>query len=573
MEYGICAVTHRTIVARNVAVAGTLKLELGSTIVAVVSSLLAPPSPVDADARALGIIAQGPVNSGTDNVYGFAETRPSAVALIDARSGEVLTYGGLGARANAIANALLAAGAQAGDVLASIQRNSFAQWELVTAAFQIGLRVVPIASTSTREEFEWILQDCAPSIVVVDAPIVPHVEGVLPVTVATRIVVGGVQPGWVAFDQMRLSADIGSPRARQAGIFMHYTAGTTGRPKAVHRAMAHTPPELVAHRIAETYTRTFHLPTDGVALLCSPAHHAAPGNFVWAMLNVGYTVVILDRFDAKAVLSAIRTHGITTLSLVPTHVYRLLQALDQGRGGNCELLSLRTILVAGAAFPAHIKAHALARLGPIVWELYAATEAFICAISPEDALTHPGSVGKPKHVRILNDKGSRVRRGEIGTVWFRLSSATRFHYTSQSATAARVRYATCGDLGFLDVDGFLHLTDRRVDIITSGGINISPREVEDVLSDMPATVEAIVLGVPDEEWGRRVVAVVELYPKSDIDTAESALRATCMDRLSSAKHPRQYIFVDELPRSAIGKPDRQKAVEVALNQPSLASRT
>lgn len=530
------------------------------------SSLLAPPSPVDADERALGYTAQSPDNSGPANVYRHAESRPSSVALIDARSGDVLTYGGLCARANAIANALLAAGARVGDVVASVQQNSFAQWELFTAALQIGLRIVPIARTSTAEELSWILHDCDPSIVVADAPMAPLVDRSLPGKVRTRVLVGGARPGWLSFNEMRMSTDVQSPRSRQAGVFMHYTAGTTGRPKPVYRALTEAPAEVVAHLIGANYACTFNLPTDGVALLCSPAHHAAPGNFVWAMLNLGYAVVVLDRFDANAVLSAIRTYAVTTLSLVPTHIYRLLQALAPSTEETSELASLRTILVAGAAFSAPLKTQAMARFGPIVWELYAATEGFVCAISPQDAATHRGSVGKPKRVRILSDNGFRVPKGEIGTVWFRLSPATQFQYSAQPVSSARATYATCGDLGFLDADGYLHLTDRRVDIITTGGINVSPREVEDVLADALVIGEAVVVGVPDEEWGRRVVAVVQLDPGVNMDATERRLRTACEHRLSSPKRPRQYVFVEELPRSAVGKPDRHRAIQMALGR-------
>jgi long-chain acyl-CoA synthetase len=340
---------------------------------------------------------------------------------------------------------------------------------------------------------------------------------------------------------------------------MLYTSGTTGRPKGVTRD-SHLP---VFPQHAGTFAN--YDPARDVALCCGPAYHAAPLLFDirWPLAS-GVPIVMLPGWDARAVLRAIECHRVTHLHLVPA-MFGWLLDLPADERAAFDLSSLRVIVHGAAPCPIPVKRAMIDWLGPILLEYYGASETGTgIQIDSTDWLAHPGSVGRrptPDGVVIRNDDGRDLPDGETGRIWIRIDPATRFSYfNAPDKTAGQYDgdYATLGDVGHYDADGYLFLTGRTAECIISGGVNIYPREVDEALLDHPAVADACVVGVPSREWGEEVKAVVQLRP----DTPPSAelaceLIAHARARIAAFKCPRSVDFVAGLPRSPAGKIARQ----------------
>jgi long-chain acyl-CoA synthetase len=297
------------------------------------------------------------------------------------------------------------------------------------------------------------------------------------------------------------------------------------------------------------------VPGPGVHLVCSPLYHAAPCHFSLQALHLGHAIVIHRKFDAEAVLADIERYQVTSTQMVPTHLHRMLR-LPADVKDKHDLRSIQVMLVAGAPFPPEEKRAAIDWLGLVVWEYLAATEGMVCRVSPAEALAHPGTVGRPEAVMLLDEDGNQVPAGEAGTIYF--PSQVPFEYLNDPAkTGAAVRadgWATVGDIGRLDEDGYLYLLDRRVDLIISGGVNIYPAEIEQRLITHPAVADVAVVGVPHPDWGHQPVAIVQLEDgwAGGPDLA-ARLDAHCRDGLASLKCPARYEFRESLPRTASGK--------------------
>ncbi|GAA3128124.1 acyl-CoA synthetase [Planomonospora alba] len=479
--------------------------------------------------------------SALPGFYRIAQADPGRRAVIDT-DGAVTTYGELLARVNQVAHGLRARGLGRGDVVAGVLPNGIDQVVMLMATGQVGMYYVPINWHLTGSEIDYILADSEAAVTVT-----PRTGG------AAALADG--QPET-------------EPADRTAGSVMWYTSGTTGFPKGVQRPLSDAEPEQTVALYTWFLGEVCDLePGDAVHLVTSPMYHSSPCAHTMFALHLGHTLVIAPRFEPVTVLELIERYRVTNAMMVPTMFHRMLR-LPPGVREKYDVSSLRQVIHTGAACPVAVKKQIMEWWGPVLYEYYGSTESTIAfAVKPHDWLAHPGTVGRPAptfEARILGEDGEELPPGEPGLIHVR-SATNRFEYRKDPAkTAASMRddwYAP-GDIGFMDAEGFLYLCDRRTDLIVSGGVNIYPAEVEAALLEHPAVADAAVIGVPDEEWGHRVVALVQPMPGSRPGTEE--LLEHLGPRLARFKHPRVIEFRDELPRTPTGKLSRSRVREEYL---------
>jgi acyl-CoA synthetase (AMP-forming)/AMP-acid ligase II len=479
-----------------------------------------------------------------------AASRPDAPALIMAASGETTSWGELRRRAAATANMLHDLGLRAGDPVAFCIENRPEFAVLVWACHDAGYRYTPVSTRLMPDEVAYIVGDCGASVFL-------HSERT---AAASEFVAGLDGIGHVIdiddHDSLRHLDDEDPRYERAEGIGMLYSSGTTGKPKGVWRPAPDEPVEELgpADRAA---AEAFGITSDSVYLSPAPLYHSAPITFLIQMGRIGAATVIMERFDPAEALAAIERYGVTHSQWVPTMFVRMLRLPDEERTRHD--LSSHVFAIHGAGpCPIAVKEAMLDWWGPIIHEYYAGTEgAGMCRIGPEEWLTHKGSVGRSARgpVLIVDDDGNELPTGEVGQIWFANSSDFRYHGDeTKTAEARRGAGGTFGDIGYLDDDGYLYLTDRKSFTINAGGVNIYPQEIEDVLLAHPAVHDVAVFGLPNDEYGEEVKAVVEPDPAviADDDLAAELL-AHCRTKLAGYKIPRSIHFERELPREPTGK--------------------
>jgi long-chain acyl-CoA synthetase len=492
--------------------------------------------------------------------YRLAADDPDRMAVISP-DGAAVTFGQLGERVNQLSRAFSRQGLAPGDVVAAIVGNGPEYLELLLAAGQAGVIVVPVNWHLGASELLYIVADSGAKLVVADASQARELPAAeLP---PDRYVIGGAVPGWRPYPDLGAAEPSAPPADRRGGGMMLYTSGTTGQPKGVRRTIPDVSPETAAGMLAGIPAGYGITSPGGVHLVCSPLYHAAPGGHALGFLHAGHTIVIQARFEPEAVLAAIERYQVTTVHLVPTHFHRLLRLPGAVRS-RYDLSSLQAVIHAGAPCPVPIKQQMLDWLGPIVWEYLGSTEGSVSRVSPQEWLARPGTVGRPLPgltVRILDAHGAEMPPGEPGTIYFgypgRAPEFEYHHDPEKTGASRRGNLVTAGDYGHFDADGYLFLLDRRTDLIISGGVNIYPAEIEQHLITHPAVLDVAVIGVPDPEWGQRVVAVIQPVPGAGGDELAAELIEHCRRELASFKCPRQVEFVSDFPRTETGKVQRR----------------
>jgi long-chain acyl-CoA synthetase len=480
----------------------------------------------------------------------WAGTHPDRSAIVSGLGNR--TYSQLNGRANQLVRALRRRGVGRGDAVAIMCRNRPEFAEVYGAALRAGWRLTPVNFHLTGGEAAYIVADCGAKAFVADADLGPRVAGVARPLV--RLAVGlsaAAVDGWESYEGALAAEDPTDIDDPSPGYAMLYTSGTTGRPKGVYR----DPPELVIADVS-AYSRQ----SDCVHLCTGPMYHAAPlAISLHNPLSAGATVVAMDGWDAEETLRLIEAHGVTHSHMVATMFHRLLSLPAETRSGY-DLSSLRWVVHGAAPCPVHVKHAVMEWWGPIVHEYYAATEGVGTVVDAVTWLTKPGTVGKvvpDDHIVIGDEDGNALASDEIGLVWLKAPPTGRFIYLGDEAktsTSYRDDYFTLGDVGYVDEDGYLFLTDRSTNLIISGGVNIYPAEVDAVLLDHPAVGDVATIGVPNEEWGEEVRAVVEVRAGVvPSETLANELVTWCRERLAAFKCPRSVDFVDELPRQDNGK--------------------
>ena len=474
----------------------------------------------------------------------FAAQKPDAPAIV-CPSGD-RTWGELEAHANQLVRALRRAGLQAGDPVALLCTNRAEYAEVWAACVRAGFRQTNVNWHLTPDEAAYIVADCGAKAFIVDAaaadarPPAPGAD--------LRLAVGGRLPGFDDYEAALAVEDPSPIDDPTLGTAMLYTSGTTGYPKGV--AKAPDPDNYVVGLLAYAYR-------EGDVHLCTgPLYHAAPWTIsLVTPLSCGVPVVLMERWDPVECLRLIEQHRVTHTHMVPTMFHRLLRLPPDVRD-RYDVTSLKGVVHGAAPCPVDLKRELIEWLGPVVYEYYSATEGYGTTVDSHTWLRKPGTVGpaNPEHLYVGDEDGARLPPGTEGLVWIRAAGPARFRYFNDDAKTSSVYrgdYFTLGDVGRVDDDGFLFLTDRSANLIISGGVNIYPAEVDAVLLAHPAVADVATIGVPDEEWGESVLAVVERQP--GVDVAPHELIAFCRERLASFKCPRAVDFVDHLPRDENGK--------------------
>ena len=488
-----------------------------------------------------------------------AAKQPDEAAAVLATSGEVLTYTRLDQRSVRLANLLAGWGLGRGDHVAWLLPNDLRVFELAWAAQRSGLYYTPISAKSTTDEAAHIVRDSGARVLFVTASARRLADAVAETVPTVRVVQvdGDAQAGY----EHLLAGKPPAPTFTECeGQDMLYSSGTTGRPKGVvfplpdaERAPAPTP-------ATELRRRLFRLDARSVFLVASPLHHAAPLRFALAVQRFGGTVVVMERFDAERFVSVVEEHRVTHTFLVPTMFSRLLRLPREVRARH-DLSSLEVVVHAAAPCPIAVKERMIEWVGPKLHEYYAGTEGNgYCQLTSEEWLEHRGSVGRcvSGAVHVLDDDGHELPPGEVGTIYFEGGSPFEYHgdpvKTAESRDPLGRGWTTLGDVGRLDEDGYLYLTDRRDDVVISGGVNIYPQEVEDVLAAHPAVEDVAVIGVADEDLGEIVKAIVVPVAGAAAEGGlEAELIEHCAARLARFKCPRSVELRPHLPRDEAGK--------------------
>ncbi len=497
-----------------------------------------------------------------ENFWSLAAASPDKTAIFDNdehphSNTEVL------ATVNRLSHGLRSLGLSRGTSIAAMLPNSPEALEVYLAMQQIGLYLTPINYHLVGPEIAYILPDCEAQAFIVHARYADVVRHAIEATgfPQDRVFTVGQIDGFNSISDLTSGQPATPPDDRSLGMIMNYTSGTTGRPKGVRRPLPTTEPDETDLGGALTGYKVSRDETDNVHLLACPWYHTAPMVMVAPSLHRGHSVVTMDRFDPERTLQLIDRYKVTITHLVPTQFVRLL-ALPDDVKQRYDISSLRHVIHGAAPCSPEVKRRMIEWFGPVLDEYYASTEGVGGTIIFSDEwLRKPGSVGKPRStttIVVMDEDGNILPAGQVGTIYSTTMGREPFEYfkdPEKTAKSRRGNFRTVGDVGYLDDDGYLFLSDRKSDMIISGGVNIYPAEIESVMITHPRIADVAVFGVPNTEWGEEVKAVVELLPGSptDPDTMRADIFAFLSGRIARYKLPKTIDFVDALPRDPNGK--------------------
>lgn len=488
-----------------------------------------------------------------------ASATPEKPALVMSDTGERVTFAELNARSIRLARLFRERRIEAGSHIAVMMENNPRYHEVCWAAQRAGLHYTPINWHLTESEAAYILGDCDAEAFIVSHALAPLAASLLKhiPPARLRLMVGGTQGGFEDYEGAASRQSTQPLPDESDGSYMFYSSGTTGRPKGIKRLLDNSPfgtPTGLQILMRGLYG----FDPDTVYLCPAPLYHAAPLAWSMAVQGLGGTAVVMPQFDALEALRTIETCRVTHAQFVPTMFIRMLR-LSETERRRFDISSLKVAVHAAAPCPIEIKAQMIEWWGPIIFEYYSGSEgAGFTAISSKEWLQHKGSVGRPMTgaIHIVNERGEEVPAGETGLIYF--EGAQKFEYHKDRKKTADVfnemGWSTLGDIGHLDCDGYLYLTDRKSNMIISGGVNIYPQEAENVLASHPAIQDVAVIGIPNAEFGEEVKAVVELIDRSAAsEQLAQEIIAHARERLAAYKCPRSVDFVDQLPRQPNGK--------------------
>jgi fatty-acyl-CoA synthase len=488
---------------------------------------------------------------------------PDKPAVVKAGTDDTITYRQLEERSTRLARYLSDAGLRRGDHVALLTDNDPKAFEVYWAALRSGLYITAVNRHLSIGEISYIVNDCEAKALVVSAGVGEVAEKIVPDTpaVTVRLAYNGPVQHYEDYADVLASTSAAPLEPQLRGADMLYSSGTTGRPKGIK-------PDLPNYRIDEpgdvmvaASGPLYGFGRDTVYLSPAPIYHAAPLRICGVVHALGGTVILMDKFNPEAALDAIERYRVTHSQWVPTMFVRMLK-LDEATRASYDLSSHRVAIHAAAPCPPEVKRAMIDWWGPILYEYYASTEANgFAVITSEEWLRKPGSVGQVKQgiPHICADGGEELPRGQVGVIYFEWDKLPfRYHNDPEkTARAQHPRYptwTTTGDIGYLDEDGYLFLTDRKDFMIISGGVNVYPREIEDALALHPKVLDVAVIGVPDSEMGEAVKAVVqpaaEAVPGPEL---ADELTAYLRERVAHFKVPRSFNFTTELPRTPTGK--------------------
>jgi long-chain acyl-CoA synthetase len=493
----------------------------------------------------------------------YAQERPDHPAFVMAGSGEVVTYRELNDRSNQLAQLFWDAGLRFGDHIAVYVENRPEFFEVCWAAQRSGLFYTCINWHFNAEETAYIIDDCDAQVLVISdtfRDVATELLDKMP-RVKVRLMVGDTTvDGYDSYVDARDRFPAEPLEEELEGTRMLYSSGTTGRPKGVKY-------KITRQRVGELplemgmMTGVWAFGGDSIYLSPAPLYHSAPLFYCMSTMRLGGTAIVMEQFDPEEALACIERFHVTHSQWVPTMFVRMLK-LPEAVRTKYDVSSQRVALHAAAPCPVEIKRQMIEWWGPIIDEYYAATEGNGATfITAADWLAHPGSVGRSMlgPIHIIDDDGNEVATGEVGTVWFEPpANRPGFEYHKDEAKTRdsfnAQGYSTVGDMGYLDDEGYLYLTDRRTFMIVSGGVNIYPQETENLLVNHPKVYDVAVFGIPDDEMGEKVHGVVQPVEWSEAGPElEQELLAYCREHLSHYKCPKAIDFERELPREQTGK--------------------
>jgi long-chain acyl-CoA synthetase len=503
-----------------------------------------------------------------------AHASPGKPAIVMAGSGRTFSFAELTARSNRCAQLFRSLGLREGDGIAICLENHPYYFEICWAAHDAGLYYTPISSRLKTEEIAYIVEDCGAQVLITSTTVSATASGL-----STRLgahcrvfCVGDASNAGAESYEAAIERMAATPVAEGGqGAAMMYSSGTTGSPKGIRHplpGLAVDVPAALPLKLCELYG------FDGSTVYLSPAplYHAAPLKFCLTVLAAGGTVVVMEKFDPIAALEAIQRWRVTHSQWVPTMLIRILRIADELRA-SFDLSSQRVAIHSAAPCPIEVKERMIAWWGPILYEYYSGSESVgMCAIDSHEWLRHKGSVGRAQRgvVHIVDEDDKELPTGATGLVYFETATILRYH--NDPAKTARAHNAhgwvTMGDIGHLDADGYLYLTDRRDFVIISGGVNIYPQEAENLLNTHPKVQDVAVFGVPNEEFGEEVKALI--VPQGCTGSIELAheLMEFCRSRIFSLKCPKSIEFATALPREPTGKLMKKSLRERYWQQPA-----